>query len=71
MIMIASNKNWQNPDNAKKMNFGQLIEWLNDEAMRLVETLGYGMQLKVKGFDLRPRLATEKDAKIASSRKKK
>lgn len=70
MITIASDKNWKKPEDGKKMDFAQLIEWLNDEAMRLVEKLGYGMQLKVKGVDLRPRLATEKDAKRVSPRKR-
>lgn len=64
VITIKSNKTWSHPDTAKRLDFSQLIEMLDLEASRLSFELGGSACLLVKGLDLRPRLLTEREARM-------
>ena len=50
------------PQNRQETHFEALIALLGEEAERLSEELGGAAKLMAKGLDLRPRLATEKNA---------
>jgi hypothetical protein len=63
VVTIASDKTWRCPDTQKPSDFSGLIKLLNDEARRLSLELGGSVRLMVKGYDLRPRLQTERAAK--------
>jgi hypothetical protein len=69
VITVNSNKTWSHPDKRKRLDFSDLLALLSDEVDRLSQGLSGAVRLKVKGFDLRPRLPTEKEMK--SGKKKK
>ena len=62
LVTIAKDRKWQHPKTGKRLDFEALIALLNEEAERLSEELGGAAKLMAKGLDLRPRLATEKNA---------
>jgi hypothetical protein len=67
VISIAKDRNWKHPDTKLRLDFDGLIACLNEEAVRLSLELGGAAKLMAKGLDLRPRLATEKNAPRATS----
>lgn len=69
VITIASDKTWRHPDTNKVLDFHGLIAILNEEAERLSLERGGSARMMVKGYDLRPRLKTEKAAKAKTSGK--
>jgi ferredoxin-like protein FixX len=62
LVTIAKNREWEHPKTGKKLDFKALIALLSEEAERLSKELGGAAKLMAKGLDLRPRLATEKNA---------
>ncbi len=62
LVTIAKDRKWQHPKTGKSLDFEALIALLSEEAERLSEELGGAAKLMAKGLDLRPRLATEKNA---------
>jgi len=71
MITIATNRSWTQPGSGTTLDFLGLIEWLNAEGQQLVNDMGGRMRLLVRGFDLRPRLTTERARLTASPRPKR
>lgn len=71
MITIATNRTWDHPESGERLDFKALIEWLNGEAQKIVVGAGSEIRLLVKGLDLRPRLATERKAKVTLSTSKR
>jgi hypothetical protein len=63
VITLASDKTWRHPSTNQSLDFVGLIAMLNEEAKRLSDELGGTVRLMVKGYDLRPRLKTERAAK--------
>jgi hypothetical protein len=62
LVTIAKDRKWDHPKTGKRLDFEALIALLNEKAERLSEELGGVAKLMAKGLDLRPRLATEKNA---------
>jgi hypothetical protein len=71
IITIASSKSWTHPENGDRLDFSGLISFLNDEAERVFFELAGAVRLMVRGLDLRPRLPTEKVARLRKAGKKK
>jgi hypothetical protein len=63
VITIASDKTWRHPDTNEKLDFDGLIAMLNEEAARISAELGGAVRMMAKGYDLRPRLKKEREAK--------
>lgn len=70
VITIASDKTWRHPDTNAALDFNELIVMLNEEAERLSFERGGAVRMMVKGYDLRPRLKTEKAAARARKPRK-
>jgi hypothetical protein len=66
VISVATNRTWLHPETQQKMGLNDLIEFLNVEARKLEAETGGSVRLMAKGFDLRPRLATERGTATAS-----
>jgi hypothetical protein len=56
LVTIAKNREWEHPTTSKLMNFAELINALNEEAVTISRELGGAAKLMAKGLDLRPRL---------------
>jgi hypothetical protein len=67
VVSIASNKHWKHPDTNERLDFEELMAFLNKEAEGLSQDLGGTAKLMARGLDLRPRLATEKRARRRDS----
>lgn len=71
MITLATDRQWDHPDNGSRIGFSELVALLRDEAAGIVEKLGGTLRLHVSALDLRPRLLTEaKRTKARGTRKK-
>jgi len=64
LVAISKNRQWEHPDEGKKINIGELTELLRNEAERVQIALGSKVFIMIHLLDLRPRLSTEKKAKI-------
>jgi hypothetical protein len=64
LVTIAKQRSWDHPKTGKKLDFTELMAVLNDEAELVSKELGGTAKLMAKGLDLRPRLSTEKGARI-------
>jgi hypothetical protein len=71
VVTIASNKTWSRPNTRKRLDFHALIKLLSKEAERVALHLGGNVRLAVRGLDLRPRLLTERAAKIVAKSKER
>ena len=63
LVAISKDRQWEHPDEDKKINACELTEILRNEAERLQNALGGKVFIMVHVLDLRPRLSTEKKAK--------
>ena len=63
LVTIAKDREWEHPKTGKRLDFAALIALLSEEAERLSQDLGGAAKLMAKGLDLRPRLATERNAR--------
>ncbi|MGV6996536.1 hypothetical protein ACUZ9P_11655 [Desulfovibrio sp. QI0430] len=63
LVAISKNRQWEHPDEGKKMNITELTELLRNEAERVQIALGSKVFIMIHLLDLRPRLSTEKKAK--------
>ncbi len=69
LITLGKNRTWGHPTiKGKRLEFQELIAWLQSAANLIASDLGGGVRLLVKGLDLRPRLTTEKRAKTVRKR---
>jgi ferredoxin-like protein FixX len=66
LVTIAKEREWEHPKTGQRLDFRALIALLNEEAKWLSEELAGEVKLMAKGLDLRPRLATEKNARAKS-----
>jgi hypothetical protein len=64
VVSISSDRFWKHPDTGERLDFEGLIALLNHEADKLSRELGGTAKLMAKGLDLRPRLQTDKKAKL-------
>ncbi|MDD3683754.1 MAG: hypothetical protein PHW09_07765, partial [Desulfovibrio desulfuricans] len=63
LVAISKNRQWEHPDEGKKINIAELAELLRNEAERVQIALGSQVFIMIHLLDLRPRLSTEKKAK--------
>lgn len=63
LVAISIDRQWEHPDEGKKINVGELTELLRNEAERVQIALGSKVFIMIHLLDLRPRLSTEKKAK--------
>jgi hypothetical protein len=61
LVTISRDREWDHPKTGERIGFDTLVIVLNEEAERLSHELGGAARLMVKGLNLRPRLATEKN----------
>ena len=64
----SARRNWLHPDTGGRLDFPALINFLNEEANKVIVEFGGAIRIMVRGLDLRLRLPTEKQAKSKSSR---
>lgn len=69
LITFNGPRTWQNPDTNESLEFAELIEMLNADALKLENEMGKSVRLAVYGLDLRPRLLPE-SATIKPKRKR-
>jgi len=62
LVTIAKNREWEHPKTRQRFGFDEFVAILNAEAERLSKELGGSVKLMARGLDLRPRLATERNA---------
>jgi hypothetical protein len=62
LVTIARNREWEHPKTRQRFGFDELVAVLNAEAERLSKELGGTVKLMARGLDLRPRLATTRNA---------
>lgn len=70
LITLAKSHTWNHPDTREKLDFKQLVDFLNAEARNIEKEMGGVLRLVVCGLDLRPRLQTEKQQQTKSKGKK-
>jgi hypothetical protein len=56
VVSISGDRKWKHPNTNANLNFGHLINMLNEEAELLTKQHGGSIKLMAKGLDLRPRL---------------
>jgi len=67
LITLSSDKTWIDPETGDTLDFPNLVHMLNVEAKKVSLELGGSVRLLVKGYDLRPRLKPEREAKVRKS----
>ncbi|SDR00213.1 hypothetical protein [Pseudovibrio sp. Tun.PSC04-5.I4] len=60
LVTLSKDRNWEHPDDGRKIEAEELISLLCDESDRVQEKLGGSVALTVHFLDLRPRLSVEK-----------
>jgi hypothetical protein len=63
LVTISKDREWEHPKTGKRVDFDSLMDLLREEAKRLSQEFGGAAKIMAKGLDLRPRLATEKNAR--------
>lgn len=63
LITDASGFQWTHPDNGAKLNLGELVSFLNADAVKITSDLGGEIRLIVRGLNLRPHLTVERGEK--------
>lgn len=63
LITLGKDRSWKHPDTGAALTLAELIALLNEEAVTIMNEMGGSVRIMVKAFDLRPRLATEKETK--------
>lgn len=59
LLTLSKEKKWKHPDDGSLIDFDTLIQLLQDEAKRIMKSMG-GLRVYVHALDLRPRLPIEK-----------
>lgn len=57
LVTVASDRKWDHPDTAERLDIEGLRAMLETEAARIVHDMGESVRLTVKVLDLRPRLS--------------
>ncbi|ASI95096.1 NACHT domain-containing protein [Vibrio rotiferianus] len=64
LVTLAKDRQWQHPDEERKIKADELFSLLTAEADRVQKTLGGGAYIHVHFLDLRPRLPIEAKSKL-------